>query len=211
MKNVIATKRKEKGMTQQELGDLIGISDRVISKWETGKSVPNTSMIKPLCEALGITINELFEEKEETKTLEQITEADLKVKYKNLLIVSLLFEIISSIIISLGRFMYNWLVYSSRHIGIIFIVVGAILIIIGTGYSIMTRNKIINDYSKTKGLDKKYVNTVTSGLIICTFAISCVFIFLHKLEVSEELIILSIVIFILILVSMPVYILNKKR
>ena len=52
--------RKEKGLTQKELAELIGVSDKTISKWENGNSSPDTSMLMSLSEALEITVNELF-------------------------------------------------------------------------------------------------------------------------------------------------------
>ena len=56
----IATRRKEVGLTQLELAEKLNISDRAISKWETGKSLPDASIMIELCEILGIGINELF-------------------------------------------------------------------------------------------------------------------------------------------------------
>ena len=52
--------RREKNMTQQELADRIGITDRAISKWENGRGLPDLSLMMPLCKELGITINELI-------------------------------------------------------------------------------------------------------------------------------------------------------
>lgn len=52
--------RKELGMTQQQLADGIGVSNKTISKWETGKGMPELSSMMPLCEVLGISINELI-------------------------------------------------------------------------------------------------------------------------------------------------------
>ena len=52
--------RKEKGLTQKELADQICISDKTISKWENGNSVPDTSMLMSLCDALDVTANELL-------------------------------------------------------------------------------------------------------------------------------------------------------
>lgn len=52
--------RKEKGLTQKELAELIGVSDKTISKWENGNSSPDTSMLMSLSEALEITVNELL-------------------------------------------------------------------------------------------------------------------------------------------------------
>ena len=56
----IAQIRKEKGMTQRQLADELLISDKTISKWETGKGMPEVSLMMPLCEILGINVNELL-------------------------------------------------------------------------------------------------------------------------------------------------------
>ena len=52
--------RKEKKLTQAGLAEKLGISDRAVSKWETGKSMPDASIMLELCELLGITVNDLF-------------------------------------------------------------------------------------------------------------------------------------------------------
>ena len=52
--------RKGKGLTQRELAEQIGISDKTISKWENGNSIPDTSMLLPLCNVLEITVNEFL-------------------------------------------------------------------------------------------------------------------------------------------------------
>lgn len=56
----IAQIRKEKGMTQRQLADKLFISDKTISKWETGKGMPEVSLMMPLCEILGINVNEFL-------------------------------------------------------------------------------------------------------------------------------------------------------
>lgn len=57
----IALKRKEKNLTQGQLAEILNISNKAISKWETGKSMPDYSLINPLCEALDVTVSELLE------------------------------------------------------------------------------------------------------------------------------------------------------
>lgn len=52
--------RKDKGLTQKELAEKIGISDKTISKWENGNSFPDTTMLLPLCNVLDVTVNELL-------------------------------------------------------------------------------------------------------------------------------------------------------
>ena len=56
----IASCRKEQGMTQAVLAEKLGISDRAISKWETGKSMPDSGIMLELCELLKINVNELL-------------------------------------------------------------------------------------------------------------------------------------------------------
>lgn len=56
----IAEKRKEHGMTQKQLAEKLGITDRAVSKWETGKSLPDASLMLELCDLLGITVNDLL-------------------------------------------------------------------------------------------------------------------------------------------------------
>ena len=69
----ISKVRKEKKITQKQLAEKLEITDRAISKWENGKSMPDLALLKPLCNILDITINELLsgeyiskEKKEET-------------------------------------------------------------------------------------------------------------------------------------------------
>ena len=56
----IAECRKEKKLTQQELADKLGVTDRAISHWENGRRLPDYSLLKELCDTLSISINELF-------------------------------------------------------------------------------------------------------------------------------------------------------
>ena len=56
----IASCRKEEGMTQAELAERLGISDRAVSKWETGKSMPDSGIMLELCGFLKINVNELL-------------------------------------------------------------------------------------------------------------------------------------------------------
>ena len=56
----IASCRKEQNMTQAALAEELGISDRAVSKWETGKSMPDSGIMLELCELLGINVNELL-------------------------------------------------------------------------------------------------------------------------------------------------------
>ena len=56
----IASCRKEQEMTQAALAEKLGITDRAVSKWETGKSLPDSGIMLELCELLNINVNELL-------------------------------------------------------------------------------------------------------------------------------------------------------
>ena len=56
----IAERRKAQGMTQAQLAEKLGITDRAVSKWETGKSLPDASIMLELCGLLRITVNDLL-------------------------------------------------------------------------------------------------------------------------------------------------------
>lgn len=52
--------RKEKNLTQREVAERLNISEKTVSKWETGNGLPEVSLMLPLCELLGISVNELL-------------------------------------------------------------------------------------------------------------------------------------------------------
>lgn len=57
----IAQKRKEKNLTQEQLAEKLGVSNKTVSKWECGKCMPDYSVVKTLCQELGITVSELMD------------------------------------------------------------------------------------------------------------------------------------------------------
>ena len=57
----IALKRKQKNLTQEQLAEKLGVSNKTISKWETGKCMPDYSIVKSLCEELEVTVAELMD------------------------------------------------------------------------------------------------------------------------------------------------------
>lgn len=89
----IKTLRKEKKLTQSELATKLEVTDKSISNWENGKNMPDLSLFKPLCEILGITINDLisgeklnkdnYQEKFEENIINTIYYTNKKVTNKN--------------------------------------------------------------------------------------------------------------------------------
>lgn len=60
----IARKRKEQNLTQEQLAERLGVSNKTISKWETGKCMPDYAVVKSLCEELKVSVSELMDGEE---------------------------------------------------------------------------------------------------------------------------------------------------
>lgn len=108
----IASKRKEQGLTQLQLAEKLCITDRAVSKWETGKSLPDASLMPELCKLLKITINDLlcgevvsvenYNEKAEKALLEMVKKEEMQNKklmmYENVIgfgsIISFLIQVL---------------------------------------------------------------------------------------------------------------------
>ena len=99
----IAGKRKSLGMTQKQLAEKIGMSDKSVSKWERGICLPDVSVYLELCEILGISLNEFLAgedieidniEKKSEDTLIQITkDSSYKQRYLKKIIAVLLIAV----------------------------------------------------------------------------------------------------------------------
>ena len=75
----LAEERKHKEYTQKQLADILNISDKTISKWETGKSLPDLEMMNSLCQIFDISINELLSgERISTEELQIRAEKNIK-------------------------------------------------------------------------------------------------------------------------------------
>lgn len=82
----IADERKKKGWTQKQLAEKLNISDKTVSKWECGNGFPEVSMLLPLCDELGINVNDLlsgevvsgedYQKKAENNMVEMIQEKE---------------------------------------------------------------------------------------------------------------------------------------
>jgi len=89
----IAKSRKEKNITQTQLAEKLGVSDRTVGNWENGRNMPDLSLFKPLCDELGITINDLisgekiknnvYQEKLEENIINTIDYTNKKIENKN--------------------------------------------------------------------------------------------------------------------------------
>ena len=105
--NFIKTKRKELGITQEELAEKLFVTEKAISRWETGRGTPDISLLLPLSEQLGISVSELLNGKEDIKEDNNIKEIvdyiDITKEKKNKRVIY-----IASFIYSILLLLYLW-------------------------------------------------------------------------------------------------------
>lgn len=109
----IAQRRKELGYNQKELAEKLNITDKAVSKWETGRSSPDVSMLIPLAEELGVSVTEILngekisEEKIPTASNEIIVKSLKKSKSKKILALILALALLLSIFVSYPIYEYT--------------------------------------------------------------------------------------------------------
>ncbi len=157
--------RKEKNLTQMQLAEKLGITDRAISKWETGKSLPDSSIMLELCEMLGITVNDLlsgevvtmsnYNEKLEKNLISMIKEkerADKRLLSMEIFIGVLVSAILISLMLTAAYVqMADWL-------RVCLIVVGFVVFAIGIAYAVKIEQTA--GYYECKECGHKYVPTL---------------------------------------------------
>lgn len=143
----IAELRKQKGFTQKELAEKLMVTDKAISRWETGKGLPDTSLLKPLGDVLGVSVTELLSGK-------KIEEVDMKEWADNIILEALnyskrmLASVIGTILFIIGiAFIISPLFLASQsHIWAL-----GIIIVVGTtlyscirkrGYSMKVTDRV---------------------------------------------------------------------
>ena len=132
----IAHCRKEKNMTQAELAEKLGVTDKSIGNWENGRNMPDLSLFKPLCDELNISLNDLmsgekvkekeYQEKLEENIINTIDYTNKKIENKsNFIGLILIFfgVLISTSAVSIFPSESSW--------GSIYSVFGAIISLIG--------------------------------------------------------------------------------
>ena len=116
----IAQCRKDQGLTQMQLAEKLGITDRAVSKWETGKSMPDVAITLELCDTLKITVNDLlngeivsseqYNQKLEQRTLDLIAENAYlgKRALKLTRLLNLFLFILSAAILAINELLYAY-------------------------------------------------------------------------------------------------------
>ena len=132
----IAECRRQRKMTQSELGEKLGVTEKSISNWENGRNMPDLSLFKPLCEELNISLNDLmsgekvkekdYREKLEENIINTIDYSNNKIKSRNIFIGLLL--IVFGVLISITAV---GIFPSESSWGSIYSVFGGIIFLIG--------------------------------------------------------------------------------
>lgn len=142
----IVERRKIKKLTQADLAEKLGVSDRTIGNWENGRNMPDLSLFKPLCDELNITINELlsgqklnkneYQEKFEENIVNTIDYTNKKLHKKNRLISEIL------LFFGLGIIFTAITIFPSESSwGSIYSVIGMIVSLIG--FAITNKGKTL--------------------------------------------------------------------
>lgn len=132
----IAIQRKQKGMTQKELAEKIGVTNKAISKWETGQGYPEITTIYTLAEILGISTDELLNgelKKDDSKNVKEQSYKELakesisqsRLKFNNVILISLGIAILGILFDSIF-----WDEYQNRSIMFIGNIINIISVII---------------------------------------------------------------------------------
>ena len=100
----IALKRKEKNMTQEELARILGVTNKTVSRWENGNYMPDLSLLKPLSETLGVSLNALLSGEDDVDVQKADENISNITNYSNL-VIKKIFKNIYIFVMFLGLFL----------------------------------------------------------------------------------------------------------
>lgn len=162
--NFIKTKRKELNLTQEELAKKLFVTEKAVSRWETGRGTPDISLLIPLSKELKIDVNELLNGENNIDKIIEYNEINKKNKYNFQFKLIILFYILSifTFLIYL-RFEYNPNIELNYFIRLLIIVIASIFIIIG--------NLIYSNNYVEKIEDKKKIKKLSLSIIFIYYII----------------------------------------
>ncbi len=164
--NLIKKKRKELGMTQEELASKLFVTEKAISRWETGRGFPDISLLLPLAEQLQIDVSELLngEEKNDIERLIEYHSITLENKYNivlKLIIVLYTLSLLSFLIYL--RFEYDPNMELHYFIRLFFLIISCLFILIG--------KNIYNSHYAEKLENKQKLTKFSQGIIFIYYVI----------------------------------------
>lgn len=166
----IAERRKAKELTQLQLAEKLNITDRAVSKWETGKSLPDSSIMLELCKELEITVTDLLSgevvtmedyNKEMEKNLVEMVKEKEKAD-KHLLRLEVVIGVLSVFILLAMSLIASFLEMEEWK-RIVLILVGLIPCLIGVGFAVKIEQTA--GYYKCSKCGHTYVPTFKSVLM----------------------------------------------
>lgn len=168
--NFIKTKRKELGITQDELAEKLFVTEKAISRWETGRGTPDISLLLPLSKELNIDVSELLngeenkKNKNEVEQLIEYNEITKANKYNFQFKLTIFFYILSILsFLFYLRFEYDPNIEVNYCIRLLIIVIASIFVIIG--------NKIYSNNYVEKLEDKKKVLKLSHIIVFIYYVI----------------------------------------
>ena len=168
--NFIKTKRKELGITQDELAEKLFVTEKAISRWETGRGTPDISLLLPLSKELNIDVSELLngeenkKNKNEVEQLIEYNEITKANKYNFQFKLTIFFYILSILsFLFYLRFEYDPNIEVNYFIRLLIIVIASIFVIIG--------NKIYSNNYVEKLEDKKKVLKLSHIIVFIYYVI----------------------------------------
>lgn len=181
---LIKKKRKEKNLTQEQLAKKLNVTEKAISRWETGRGTPDISLLIPLAKALDVNVSEILEGKEDktiNKNIEEILEyIDVSKKRKNtkLIILAIIFYIITLLLyLSYLKIEYTQKIGLSYTSEIIFYLIFTILIFIP--------NSILANHYFDKKQDKEKMKKITLVILLILYSILIFNLTIFGREVGE--------------------------
>lgn len=158
----IARLRKDNGLTQKQLAEMMGVSDRAVSKWERGLSLPDASLMIPLCDKLGIKVNELLigeminNKENEKKTNELLIDMAKKevAQNKKLMLYEKVIGYTSSITFIILIFVLSFAV-SNNVVRIILFIFAILIFIVGVSFALKIETE--TGYYECMGCHNKYI------------------------------------------------------
>ena len=163
----IAERRKAVGLTQAQLSEKLNITDRAVSKWENGRSMPDSSIMLELCEILKITVNDLlsgekvtmenYNEKLENNLLESVKEKERS--DRQLLTLELVFGFVA-VCTLLALALIAAYVEMAEWLRIVLVVIGVVPLIIFVPFAILIEQRA--GYYECAKCHHKYVPSYKS-------------------------------------------------
>ena len=160
--------RKEKNLTQREVAERMNISEKAVSKWETGNGLPDVSLMLSLCELLEISVNELLsgERLDEKRYFEKaekniMTLMEEKAQAKKKLIIAVI-TLVITLLAGLTICLLAALLEMETWLRIVLAVIGAVSILVGIGIAcVLERDAGVYE---CKHCGERFVPTMTAYL-----------------------------------------------